>query len=68
MTRPVLVRALLVMAALCLCAAAAPAVDVGAPAPAIKVLATDGKLHGMRDSVGTSWLIVAWYPKAMTPG
>lgn len=42
--------------------------NVGDPAPAIKVAGTDAKQHSLRDYVGKSWLIVAWYPKAMTPG
>lgn len=59
----------LVAAAIIIGAAAWSApVNVGSAAPAIQVQGTDGKTHGMRDYVGRKWLVVAWYPKAMTPG
>lgn len=49
-------------------AARADELKVGDPAPAIKVIGTDGKMHSLRDAVGKSWTVLAWYPKAATSG
>lgn len=49
-------------------AASADEVNVGDKAPDIRVVGTDGNLHNLRERVGKSWLVVAWYPKAATAG
>lgn len=41
---------------------------VGDAAPATRVMGNDGRMHNLRESVGRSWLVVAWYPKAASKG
>jgi peroxiredoxin Q/BCP len=54
--------------ALALAGPAAAQVKIGSPAPATRLVGTDGKMHTLRDAIGKSWTIVAWYPKAHTSG
>ncbi|HEY3997503.1 MAG TPA: hypothetical protein VGO93_01465 [Candidatus Xenobia bacterium] len=37
-------------------------------APDVALPGTDGKTHTMRENIGKSWTVVAWYPKAFTSG
>lgn len=47
-------------------AQAAP--EVGEPAPDFALPGTDGSVHRLSDSVGRRGLVLAWFPKAFTPG
>jgi hypothetical protein len=42
--------------------------QVGAEVDATPVMGTDGTTHTLRDNIGKSWTVVAWYPKAATGG
>lgn len=46
--------------------AGAPA--VGDAAPDFSLAGTDGVMHHLRDYVGKQAVVVAWFPKAFTPG
>ncbi len=46
--------------------AAEPA--VGAPAPAFSLRGSDGALHALGDHAGKRGIVLAWFPKAFTPG
>jgi peroxiredoxin Q/BCP len=43
-------------------------VAVGDPGPAFALSGSDGKVHSLTDSVGKRAVVVAWFPKAFTPG
>ena len=58
--------ALLVLA-LALAASAAD-LAVGAPAPEFSLRGSDGELHALADHVGQRGVVLAWFPKAFTPG
>lgn len=51
---------------------AAPAwaggLDVGDPAPDFTLEGSDGKQRKLSDFVGKQELVLAWFPKAFTPG
>jgi peroxiredoxin Q/BCP len=47
-------------------AAAGP--SVGDAAPDFTLSGTDGVEHHLRDYVGKQAVVVAWFPKAFTPG
>ena len=49
-------------------AAAQAGVAVGDPAPAFALQGSDGKVHSLSDSLGKRAVVVAWFPKAFTPG
>jgi peroxiredoxin Q/BCP len=53
-----------------LAAAAAHAADLapGAEAPAFALAGSDGKQHRLADSIGKQGVVLAWFPKAFTPG
>ncbi len=40
----------------------------GAPAPDFALAGTDGRTHRLADFVGTRGLVLAWFPRAFTPG
>ena len=46
----------------------AGALEVGAAAPAFSLPGSDGKTHRLEDYVGTRGVVLAWFPKAFTPG
>lgn len=46
--------------------AAEPA--VGAAAPAFSLPGSDGATHALADHVGKRGIVLAWFPKAFTPG
>jgi len=52
------------------CAAGAIAGEpkVGDQAPAFSLQGSDGKVHALTDSKGKSAVVLAWFPKAFTPG
>ena len=41
---------------------------VGDPAPAFALPGIDGRVHSLADSVGHRGVVLAWFPKAFTPG
>jgi peroxiredoxin Q/BCP len=41
---------------------------VGDPAPAFSLKGSDGKVHTLADYKGKSAVVLAWFPKAFTPG
>jgi peroxiredoxin Q/BCP len=51
-------------------AGAAPAADLapGAQAPDFALAGSDGKQHKLADHVGKRGIVLAWFPKAFTPG
>jgi len=46
--------------------AAAPV--VGEPAPPFALPGIDGEIHRLADSLGRRAVVLAWFPKAFTPG
>ena len=53
-----------------LAAGAAGAEDLapGAKAPAFELPGSDGATHRLADHVGKRGVVLAWFPKAFTPG
>ncbi len=43
-------------------------VKVGAKAPDFKLKGSDGKTYKLSDFKGKKGVVIAWYPKAATPG
>ena len=60
--------ALLVLAWSALALPASAGVAVGEPAPAFSLMGSDGRIHALADSVGQRAVVIAWFPKAFTPG
>jgi peroxiredoxin Q/BCP len=58
--------------ALCVSAAGVGGADaelaVGAEAPAFTLMGSDGRLHSLAEHVGRRGVVLAWFPKAFTPG
>ncbi len=46
----------------------AAALEVGEPAPEFLFEGTDGSLHRLSEHLGQRGVVVAWFPKAFTPG
>ncbi len=46
----------------------ADAPGVGDPAPAFSLMGSDGKLHSLAEHAGKRGVVLAWFPKAFTPG
>lgn len=40
----------------------------GDPAPAFALPGSDGEIHRLADHVGKRGVVLAWFPKAFTPG
>jgi thioredoxin-dependent peroxiredoxin len=55
-----------VLMSLVLGAHAAEFPQVGDPAPPFKLQATDGKEYALEQFRGKEWVVIAWYPKALT--
>jgi peroxiredoxin Q/BCP len=58
-------------AALLLLAASVASADelvVGSPAPAFSLVGSDGKTHTLAEHAGKRGVVLAWFPKAFTPG
>ena len=47
-------------------ALAAP--GVGDPAPDFSLMGSDGRLHSLSEYRGQKAVVLAWFPKAFTPG
>ena len=48
--------------------AGAEALAPGAKAPAFSLPGSDGRTHALSDHVGKRGVVLAWFPKAFTPG
>jgi peroxiredoxin Q/BCP len=48
--------------------AAAADVAVGAKAPPFELQGTDGQLYSLSQFAGKRGVVLAWFPKAFTPG
>jgi peroxiredoxin Q/BCP len=64
MTRTVLALSLLLATS----AATAEDLIVGAKAPEFSLSGSDGKTHSLAQHVGKQGVVLAWFPKAFTPG
>lgn len=42
--------------------------EVGDPAPPFRLPGSDGRTHALEDSLGSRGVVLAWFPKAFTPG
>ena len=40
----------------------------GGSAPAFELMGSDGKTHRLSDHIGKRGVVLAWFPKAFTPG
>lgn len=63
--------ALACLFALSLCAMASIAADelkVGADVPNFELMGSDGMVHKLSDFKGKQAVVIAWFPKAFTPG
>src|SRR5687767_8836350 len=47
---------------------AAEGLKVGDPAPDFELVGSDGKTHKLSDYKGKQAVVIAWFPKAFTPG
>lgn len=48
--------------------ALADAPEVGSKAPAFSLTGSDGRTHSLADYAGKQGVVLAWFPKAFTPG
>ena len=48
--------------------AAAAAPDIGAPIPDYEFQGQGGSVHRRADAMGSRGVVIAWFPKAFTPG
>ncbi len=48
--------------------ATADAVAVGAAAPPFELVGSDGEIHSLSRYLGKQAVVLAWFPKAFTPG
>jgi peroxiredoxin Q/BCP len=55
-------------AVLALAGGSAAALEAGAPAPPFELAGSDGRVHRLADHVGKRGVVLAWFPKAFTPG
>ena len=62
------VGGLLIVAVVLAAVNAAADLAVGDPAPDFSLPGTDGTIHRLADSVGDRGVVLAWFPKAFTPG
>ncbi len=63
-----LLRSLCAALAAALLAPAALAIDVGDPSPDFVLQRSDGGQAALADFVGKRGFVLAWFPKAFTPG
>jgi peroxiredoxin Q/BCP len=57
-----------VFALACALAASASAVEPGQPAPPFSLPGSDGRTHSLEEQIGRQAVVLAWFPKAFTPG
>ncbi len=48
--------------------AGAEPLEIGSPAPAFTLLGSDGRDHALAELLGKRGLVLAWFPRAFTPG
>ena len=48
--------------------AGAAELAVGSPAPPFRLPGSDGESHSLEDYLGKREVVLAWFPKAFTPG
>ena len=48
--------------------ARADAPEAGSKAPAFSLTGSDGRTHSLADYAGKQAVVLAWFPKAFTPG
>ena len=48
--------------------AGAEAPGVGSEAPPFALQGSDGRIHSLAEHVGKRGVVLAWFPKAFTPG
>ena len=60
--------ALVLAAILFVFASVTAALEVGSPAPEFALAGSDGATHRLTDHRGTRGVVLAWFPKAFTPG
>ena len=67
---PLIALLLLLLGSVGVGAATAAAEDlaVGSQAPAFALVGSDGKTHTLAEHVGVRGVVLAWFPKAFTPG
>ena len=46
----------------------AKGLEVGSDAPPFELFGSDGKIHKLADYKGRKEVVLAWFPKAFTPG
>lgn len=61
-------RKLLLALALLCGATSAAALEVGKPAPAFELQGSDGESYSLAQFAGKRGVVLAWFPKAFTPG
>ena len=42
--------------------------EIGDPAPGFELTGSDGKIHRLSEHAGKRGVVLAWFPKAFTPG
>lgn len=65
---PIPLAALLALGLLLAGAAASAEPKVGDPAPPFELLGSDGETYTLSQFVGERGVVLAWFPKAFTPG
>jgi peroxiredoxin Q/BCP len=50
------------------CTGALAAPEVGDAAPDFSLMGSDGRLHSLAEYRGRKAVVLAWFPKAFTPG
>ena len=60
--------ALFLLSALVLPISVAAEVEIGAKAPPFELQGSDGELYTLSQFVGKQGVVLAWFPKAFTPG
>ena len=63
-----LMRVAVLLLSLLVASAAQAGVNVGDPAPPFSLVGSDGKTHSLTDALAEGAVVVAWFPKAFTPG
>ncbi len=62
------IRSLLAGILACTPLAAAAAPEIGAPIPDFEFQGAGGVIHRRADALGERGVVIAWFPKAFTPG
>jgi len=44
------------------------ALNIGDPAPPFELAGSDGRVHRLADHLGRRAVVIAWFPRAATPG